>query len=461
MPGWNDLRQLVRQEFHQSREEGRDLAALDALQAEYDRAGDDDAALRDIWRRVLAVPISADFPFVEPSDLESIRAARPALTTARRRFDIPADRAWLFDRIHGAWLGRCAGCSLGKPVESYMDAKDGISSRECIKRYHTAVSPDEWPIRDYIPASSPAVATIGPLSWNQSTRGKLAFAEMDDDLCYTVVAQIVLARHGKAFTTRDVAATWMSVLPYRHTCGGCTMAFRNLVHAGEFHLGKKRDIDWAWVSTNDNPFREWIGAQIRADAWAYAAPGRPEFAAEMAWRDARMSHVKNGVYGEMFVAAMIAAAFALDEPKAIIESGLAEIPARSRLAEAVRWTVSLCERHGCDPARLDAVMDEIEPRMGHYSPVHTINNAAIVVAALLLGGGDFERTITLSVMAGWDTDCNGATAGSICGAMLGAAKLPPRWIAPLNDTLRAGLAGYDPISLTECANRSVAQAMKE
>ena len=85
----------------------------------------------------------------------------------------------------------------------------------------------------------------------------------------------------------------------------------------------------------------------------------------------------------------------------------------------------------------------------------TNNNTALVVAALLLGGHDFEKVITTAGMGGWDTDCNGATAGSIIGAMLGAQQLPEKWIAPLHDTIKAQIYDYHPISIHECAVRSL------
>ena len=227
----------------------------------------------------------------------------------------------------------------------------------------------------------------------------------------------------------------MHYLPYRFVCTAETQAYRNAVmrcdsDCATSYGANAPEVDWHWIATNQNPYREWIGARIRADSFGYAAPGNMELAADFAWRDARMSHIKNGIYGEMFCAAMIAAAFVYDDPMQIIEAGLAEIPATSRLYAEMRQTIDICRKHHCDPAQFQAVLDDIYALLGHYSCVHTNNNAALVVAALLLGGHDLANVITIAVMGGWDTDCNGATAGSIAGAMIGAKKLPKKWIAP-------------------------------
>ena len=93
-------------------------------------------------------------------------------------------------------------------------------------------------------------------------------------------------------------------------------------------------------------------------------------------------------------------------------------------------------------------------RYGGYHWVHTINNAALVALALLYGDGDFSRSICLAVMGGWDTDCNGATVGSIVGTLNGA--VPERWTAPLNNRVRSSLRGFDHSRIDDLARRTLA-----
>src|SRR5690606_27994138 len=122
------------------------------------------------------------------------------------------------------------------------------------------------------------------------------------------------------------ANLWLSTLPYHCTYTAERVAYRNLI------LGKWPPA----TSTYRNPYRECIGAQIRADGFGYACPGRPELAAELAWRDASLSHVKNGIYGEMWMAAAIATAFVTDDIYEVIETATSEIPKESRFAAMVR-----------------------------------------------------------------------------------------------------------------------------
>jgi ADP-ribosylglycohydrolase len=139
----------------------------------------------------------------------------------------------------------------------------------------------------------------------------------------------------------------------------------------------------------------------------------------------------------------------------VLETSLAYIPPRSRLTEAVRDVMNL---HAKDLNWEDA-RDELEERYGHYSFVHTVNNAALVAAGLLWGEGDYSRTIGLAVQGGWDTDCNGATAGSAFGAMHGSGGLPGHWVDPLNDRVRSSIMGFDHSALSELASRTLRLAV--
>jgi ADP-ribosylglycohydrolase len=291
--------------------------------------------------------------------------------------------------------------------------------------------------------------------------------ESDDDIRYTVLGQCILREAGPHFRSSQVLSTWLNKLPYALVFTAEMQAYRNVVLShDEFRVWPDaaeaarldEQTDWIWTSHHLNPFREWIGAQIRVDAYGYACPGHPQLAAEMAFRDARISHAKNGIYGAMLCAAMIAAAFATGDVREIIEAGLAEIPCTSRLYSELRQVIAICEKYDCDFARFESVIEEIHALLGHYNPVHTNNNAALCVAALLLGAGDFHKGITFAVMGGWDTDCNGATVGSIVGAMNGASQLPSHWTARLNDTLNSLIADYHPIAISRCAQYSLETA---
>lgn len=416
----------------QAEQEGRDLSALlpqfERLQG---RQKVDQGAAHELLDAVQRAPYLTGYPYQEPDELPAIQALRPS------RPALPSvDRQGLPDRMLGAWLGRYAGCLLGKPVE-------GVH-RPVIQDY--LQSTGQWPLLDYMRAEEAQLRRTGWWGRGPFNPGIDRMPE-DDDTNYTVSGVLVLEGHGRAFTSEHVADFWLLHLPARRTFTAERVAYRNLMEGfGPPESGSRR-----------NPYREWIGAQIRADGWAYARPGDPQTAAEYAHRDARVSHVKNGIYGEMWAAAMVASAFCLDSPRAAVEAGLAQVPERSRLAESIRtvmgWYDSGLSAEGAE----QAIHEAWDEKSGH-GWCHTISNAMVVVYGLLWGEGDFSRSIGLAVAAGFDTDCNGATVGSVLGAMMGASRLPEHWTVPLNDRLETGLHGSTQLSIRAMASRSLALA---
>lgn len=200
----------------------------------------------------------------------------------------------------------------------------------------------------------------------------------------------------------------------------------------------------AYTRHHRNPFREWIGAQIRCDAWAWAAAGKPELAAEFAYRDACWTHTRNGIYGAMFFAAIQAAAFVESSPRTLIEIGLSEIPADCRLARCVR--TALCWHATC--ADFWSALDRMDQddALVRMNAVHTINNAVLCVLSLLYSVPTIDEATCNVVMAGLDTDSNGATVGSVAGAITGF-KADSGILAPrLNDSIRPRVFGFERVT---------------
>jgi len=410
-------------EYRQCHEEGLDVARLEDLvkAAAALPSGTFQEELADlIGRQLYQNPIQADYPYHEPSDLSGIRSARPAARPVMPR-SLP-DTNWR-DRIAGAWLGRIAGCLLGKPVEGWHTPE--------LRRLLEGTG--NYPLKRYISRNDDLLRELGRdpnRCWIENIDH---CAPVDDDTNYTVMAALRLVkRYGRDFTPDQVMSTWLDSQPKTAYCTAERVAFRNFI-AGLIPPDS---------ASYQNPYREWIGAQIRADYFGYINPGNPQMAAEMAWRDASISHTKNGIYGELFIAAMLAAAAVHqarpDHVPAVIEAGLAEIPSRSRLSEAVRQVLDW-HRNGLDAEACMAHIHERYNEKNGHDWCHTISNAMIVVVALLYGGLDFSRSICLAVGAGFDTDCNGATVGSIVGMMIGAKAIPNSWTEPLGGFLNTSI----------------------
>ena len=418
----NVERLFIRQEVTQREEEGCDVGDL-RNQVETAVQNNDSKALNDLYDGLDALEPTEKFAYDEPSTLAEIRQLRP---DGPRRVSISINEEDLYNRIYGGWLGRAAGCSLGKPVEGWP--------RERIDEYletHQAL-----PLENYLPFDGKFINE----HLKSSTLGNIEFMARDDDMDFPILGLIALEERGTSFTSRGMSNVWMSYMPANLLYTAERAAYRN------FTMGHMPPDSASYR----NPFREWIGAQIRADIFGYVTPGWPEKAAELAFKDASISHVKNGIYGEMFVAAILAGTYMSEDIVEIINIGLSEIPEKCRLAEAINKTLSWCQELN----DWEAVWTKIKAEYGHYSGVHTINNAALVVLGLYFGTSDFEKGIVISVRSGWDTDCNGATVGSILGLKNGAKGLPSKWIGVLNDRLMSSVREFNDNKISELARRT-------
>jgi ADP-ribosylglycohydrolase len=393
-------------------------------------------ALRKLARELLSHVDEREAPAAlraaEPDGLDEILALARPVTVASPGVD-------LADRVHGAWLGRAAGCLLGKPVEKIP--REGIRA--------IAQSTGNWPISRYFTEVGLDGELAARYPWNRRSRPTSLLENIDgmpedDDLNFPLIALDLLERHGDGFTTDDVAQSWLANLPGGRVFTAERIAYRNLLD------GHEPDV----AGRIGNPFRDWIGAQIRTDVYGWTHPGDPVTAARLAWTDARLTHGRNGLYGAMFAAAACSAAVVAGSVAEVLDAGLSVVPPESRFAAAIRMGAGLAQ------VSTEDALDRIHARYGDLHWVHVLNNAATLGYALARGDGDYATTITTAVTGGWDTDSTGATAGSIAGALTGAKGLPPEWVIPLRNRLASTVPGFDGIGFDTLARRTLALVRK-
>ena len=339
--------------------------------------------------------------------------------------------------IRAAWQGRVSGCQLGKPVELLSMAK----GREALDDYLRGA--DALPLRDYVPL---VAGTLVERFGAASCRDRLVRSEPDDDINYTALALLMLEEHGAELETADVARAWLRVLPAGATFTAERAAYTTLLARCHEHFPYGAEPGFDLFECSDNEYNDWIGAQIRADLYGWVCPGRPDLAGRLAGRDAALSHRGDGVEGAVFVAALGAAIPATGDLDSALDAALEQIPRECGAAEAVAFGRSL-------RGRPDAV-ERLHERYAELSPVHTLNNLALVVWALVSADGDFGAAVGEAVAAGWDTDCNGATVGGLFGRTGG--EIPEAWTRPWAGRVALGLAGHDELALDELVERTVA-----
>lgn len=420
-----DPRDLVTDEAEQLRLSGYDVGDLEqrARRAAEADNGDELAEVESALAALVRGPRWADDEPDEEQVLLDLAAAVPP---------VPYDPAGLADRVRGAWLGRTVGNTMGKPVE-------GLSRSE-VKTYLRAAS--RWPQTGYIPLLDPLPPGVGQLHPSAPIASEGTFDDVprDDDIDWTILGLHLLERHGRALTTANVAAAWLDRVPFTQTYTAERAAYRNLIHG----------LRPPATATTRNPYREWIGALIRADVFGYVNPGDPAAAVRLALVDARLSHTGNGLYGEIWAAGLVASALAAESVLEALTTSIRLLPPRSRLAIAIKDVMSLRER-GAD--RVEA-LDHVDAVLSDYPWVHTVPNAALIVVGLLWGE-DFADAVATAVSGGRDTDSTAATVGSVFGALHGTASVPARLVGTTHIHVRSAVRDFDRITVDELATRTL------
>jgi ADP-ribosylglycohydrolase len=309
------------------------------------------------------------------------------------------------ERVYAGWLGKCIGVRFGAPLEGWTfdDIRRNLGE-----------------VEHYL----------------NEAPGKLFKPDDDTSLPMILIRALEDSGAGAELSAQDIAETWLNCLGDQHGTlwwGGYGVSTE---HTAYLNLASGIPAPRSGsIAQNGAALAEQIGGQIFSDIWGLIAPCNPTLAADLAARASSVSHDGNGIYGGRFIAALVSAAFGQPDPLALIDTGLALIPASSEYARVVRSVLDFYHAH---PTDWRACMRYLIDQFGYDrypGEVHIIPNAGVVAMALAYGEGDFSRTIQIANMAGWDTDCNVGNVGAIMGVAVGLDGIDWRWREPMNDLL--------------------------
>jgi hypothetical protein len=294
----------------------------------------------------------------------------------------------LRDKIRGGWAGQMIGVSYGAPTEF---------------RFSEVIIPE-----DKLPVWKPGMVSN---SINQ------------DDLYVEMTFAKVLDDKGLDATTEDFGAMFReSKYALWHANLAARRALRRGVPAGLTGTPRYN------VHANDIDF------QIEADFIGLMTPGLPRLAADIGVRAGKVMNAGDGILGGVFVSCMYAAAFFENDPRRVVEAGLACLPQKSPYSRLISDVLAW---HAKYPADWTKNWAEIEKKWNRREPcpagaLNPFNidakiNGAYIALGILYGGGDMTRTIRISTQAGQDSDCNPSNAAGILGVMMGYEKIPDEW----------------------------------
>ena len=292
----------------------------------------------------------------------------------------------LFDKMRGMWIGQLIGNATGRETEG---------------RHSGALADPNasipWQIKQV---------------WNA-----------DDDTDIEYVALHILETRGFECDGWDIAEQWLDHI----AAGGIYIANKQ---AWSLMLDAHLPPETGSRTYNEHWYS--IDAQICTEVLGAVSPGLPQAALDLAGKFGRITNTGLAVHAAQFYAVMYAQAFFEPNVVDLVLDGLEAIPRSSRTAEVIsdvlQWYLEDAEDGTLDwratRRKLYNRYQGPESFGRYYNWVESTINTGATALALLYGQGDFEQTVQIGVLAGWDCDCNPATAGGLLGIIYGFSGLP-------------------------------------
>jgi ADP-ribosylglycohydrolase len=301
------------------------------------------------------------------------------------------------DKVYACWLGKNIGGTLGTPFEGIKE-KINLS-------FYSKVDKNGKPIKESGPAAN-------------------------DDLDLQILWLKAMEENNFRVDAYTLGEYWLKFVPAPWLEYGVCKANMRLgimpPLSGEYNNAKQKTSNGAW---------------IRSEIWACLAPGNPMLAAQFAWNDACVDHgCDEGTFAEIFTATLESAAFVEKDMNKLIQIGLSAIPTECKVRTAINIALEAKKSGKTWEQAREAVITATEDLGWFQAP----RDVAFTMIGWLYGDGDFGKSICIAVNCGDDTDCSGATLGSIFGIVYGTSIIPEKWRAPIGDGIKTvAISGFE------------------
>lgn len=391
---------------------GYDVTEADVLVAEAFKAIEENRLIdiQVINARVFKILYEAkkipDHPYWSYTQYESFKQYLENVELPSYDYVLP-NKEELFAKVHSGWLGEIIGSALGTSVEGFK----------------SSVLFDVFgEINDYIKP---------PETLNDDITFELAFLEAFKEKGYDI-------------SSDDIADQWVALIPFAYTAED--IALRHL----------RNGIYPPTSGYLANPYREMIGAAMRAAICGAIAPGNPKLAAELAWKDACISHHNNGILAEIFNAVIVSMSYVEKDMKVVLHKAMKAIPADSEFFSVLDFAYQVCEKSQNYRDALQACEDKYK----EYNWVHSYYNLAAEVVAIYYAGNSFDKAMSILIMAGQDCDCTAGPIGHAYGVMMGLDGIDKRFIEPLQDKLDTYVRTMETQSITSLSEKTTDAILK-
>lgn len=348
----------------------------------------------------------------------------PFVASAQKERTLTESR--LREAVEGYWIGQLAGNYLGLPFENlYIDKPLPM----LVDRYYTFKDVEPLGLmmnlddrRAYLPILAHALGG----AWS------------DDDSDIEFVYLHAVEEHGLDLDYAQLTEAWKKHI--NRFIWGANRTARDLMDAGF--------VAPATGAKENNP--EWyrISSQLTTEIWGVFYPGMTARGGQQAQKAGSISTGDWATHPDLFFGTIFSAAYFESDVRVLVELGRRALPEDSPFREGIddliRWRAEYSDWHEARARLHEKYYAQVRDFVVPYPVGGSIINGLCAVLALLYGEGDWMKTVSISISAGYDCDNQAATCGALMGIIHGAKVIPERvthelpslgrWTQPFNDT---------------------------